>query len=185
MAKEIVSVNLLDNKEKSIGDRFLYWAMYVGRLLIILTEAVALFVFGSRFSLDRTLVDLHDEIKSNQMIVDAFREREQTYRRVQQQLAVANKAEAPTQKNILLFTDIVKLTNYAGITLANVSINANKVEIAVEATSSQGLALFVEKLKTNPAIASVAVEKIENRRVSSLIVVLLSATRKGAEGGQP
>jgi hypothetical protein len=52
MAKDQISINLLDNKGKSFTEQFLDWALAIGRLLIIVTETVALAAFLYRFSID-------------------------------------------------------------------------------------------------------------------------------------
>ena len=66
MEKENHSINLLSTKDKSTADIFLFWALYIGRLLVIITEVIALFVFLSRFSIDRKLIDYSDSIKKQQ-----------------------------------------------------------------------------------------------------------------------
>ncbi len=72
-------INLLPNKGDSLLDQFLSWALNIGRLLVIITETLALSVFLFRFSLDVQIIDLHDKIKAASRVVENFKESEETF----------------------------------------------------------------------------------------------------------
>ena len=63
MAEQVPTINLLPNQGENLTTKFFNWALSIGRLLIILTEMVALATFLYRFGLDAQIVDLHDKIK--------------------------------------------------------------------------------------------------------------------------
>jgi hypothetical protein len=111
MAKDQLSINLLGNKNASIADQFLTWALAIGRLLVIVTETVALATFLYRFSIDRQLIDLHDEITKNQAIVAYLKQGEDSYRHMQQKIAISQKNDIATQKIATIFSTVMKLGN--------------------------------------------------------------------------
>src|SRR3972149_11726382 len=76
------SINLIKSKV-NIFDEILKWALTVGRLLVILTELTAFSAFIYRFTLDRTLIDLHEKINQEQAIVASLKDREAIYRNLQ------------------------------------------------------------------------------------------------------
>ena len=83
-----ISINLLGQEDLSHtpGGRMVQWAMTYGRYIMILTEIVVLGAFVSRFSLDRKLTDLKEEITQKQAIIEANSELEQNIRTLQNQL---------------------------------------------------------------------------------------------------
>ncbi len=174
MASEHLSINLLDDKEKKISDTVLDWAIYIGRLLVILTEAIALYVFASRFTLDRKLVDLHDEIKKNQAFVGYMQGREETYRRIHEKLKLNKTADDKNARTVALFEEIMHETN-KDISIMNFSLSPSSMAVTLQVRSLQPLSEFTNKLKQHPDILSVNVEKIENKTSSAVIVVSYTA----------
>src|SRR3989344_1080687 len=107
MSKKHLSINLLKAKEISFLDKFLNWALTVGRLVVIATELIALFAFIYRFSLDRQLIDLHSKIKQEEAIVNSLKESEQSYRNLQDRLAAAAKFSETGGEEYTVFKDII------------------------------------------------------------------------------
>ena len=73
------SINLLKGRVNLL-DEIVKWSLTIGRLLIITVELVAFTAFIVRFSLDRTLIDLHDKIRQEQAIVASLKDTEAKYR---------------------------------------------------------------------------------------------------------
>src|SRR3989338_4199098 len=103
------SINLVKRKV-SLLDEILRWTLSVGRLLVIITEIVAFSTFIYRFSLDRTIIDLHTQIKNKQAIVQSLKERENTYRRFQERILVASITSQQAGRNVKILNDVVELT---------------------------------------------------------------------------
>src|SRR5215469_2384590 len=87
MAEKNTTINLLPQENANILNQILDWALTIGRLLVILTEMVALGTFVYRFSLDMQIVDLHDKIKAESFIVANFQDAETTFLDIQDRLA--------------------------------------------------------------------------------------------------
>src|SRR3989344_3425468 len=67
-----IDINLIgegDFSRTPIG-RIVTWATTYGRYIMILTEIIVLLAFISRFSLDRKLTDLKEEITQKQAIIE-------------------------------------------------------------------------------------------------------------------
>lgn len=176
MAKDQISINLLDNKGKSFTEQFLDWALAIGRLLIIVTETVALAAFLYRFSIDRRIIDLHDEIKRDQAMVGYFLKGEETYRHVQQKLTTSKK-NTTSSPVVTLFEDMVRISG-SDITFSNLTVSPGLMEISAKATNVATLSEFVQEVKKHAQVASVAIDKVENRPSSSTVIVTLSVQLK-------
>lgn len=155
------------------------WALGIGRVLVILTEVVALSAFLYRFSLDRQLIDLHDTIKSKQAIINLLKKSEDTYRNLQNRLALAKtliQSENLTNKTI---TDILSLAP-SDVLFTNFTLSGNQIIIEVKTQSIASLRNFVNVLKSYPQISSVDVNKIENRTTSGVIIMGINASLKNS-----
>ena len=168
MAETIHSINLLPNKGGSLMDQFLSWALTIGRLLIILTETLALGTFLYRFSIDMRIIDLHDVIKNESIIVSQFKNTEETARNLQARLAFAKEQDSTTDAAPNILSDIIEMGR-GKVTFRNLSIVKGSVKIAVQAPSAGILNSFVNQLKTHSAIMSVNIVSVENKTSSAVV----------------
>jgi hypothetical protein len=176
MANEKKSINLLPGKEGSLITQFLNWSLTIGRLLIILVETLALGTFLYRFDLDRQIVDLHDQIKSESFIVENFARQETEFRNVQTRLSMA-KTYGQTNPAVNIFKDIVELGR-GKVTFRNVFVTLDSVKIEAAAPSAGALSQFTEALKKHPDVSEVSVDKVENKTTTSTIIIVVSARLK-------
>ena len=172
------SINLLGNKQGSIFDKFIDWALTIGRLVVILTEVIALSAFLYRFTLDRQLIDLHSKIKQKTAIVGYLKDREEIYRNLQDRLSVASTFSESGEKKIKIFNDIIGLAA-EGMTFNELALTENHVRIAANFQYISSLTSFVNALKNYSAVESVSIEKIENKLSNALIAVSITANLKG------
>jgi hypothetical protein len=176
MQKKPTSINLL-KKQTNLVDRFITWALTIGRLLVILTEIVALSAFIYRFSLDRQLIDLHSKIVQEQAIVNYLKDNESTYRSLQDRLALATNYSALGISRYKVFSDIVGFAP-VGMSFTNLSLNENRIKIDANADSVSSLGMFVNALKNYSAIDTVSIDKIGNKPSSAVITISITATLK-------
>lgn len=174
MAKSMHTINLLPKKGNSLADQFINWALNIGRLLIILTETLALTVFIYRFSLDMKIVDLRDEIKQESAIVAQFKEPEATYRDLQTRLALSKEHGDDAGKTQNAFKDIIELGR-GRITFNNLTVARESVKIEAQAPNTAFLSTFANSLKNYPGITSVSIDGVENKTSSALIQVNITA----------
>lgn len=173
MTKEIPSINLIKKKQKSFFERFIAWALTIGRLIVILTEVIALSTFLYRFSLDRKLVDLHDQIKQKQAIVELLKQNEDKYRNLQNRLAVASGFIDSADKTTKMFIDIENLAP-ADVSFNNIRLSEKDIQIDASMQSVTSLTTFVKKLQEYPSFKSVSLNKIENKTSSAVIVASIT-----------
>lgn len=177
MPKKLPSINLVKTRHIDYVERFINWALTIGRLLVIVTELVALICFVYRFSLDSQLIDLHSKIKQEQAVINFLKKDEDTYRNLQERLSIAKTFSIQGQEKVNTFNDILGFTPQ-GITFTDFSLNNNNIRIIANVESVFSLSSFVESLKSYSKIDSISIDKIENRPSTGLIKITISAILK-------
>lgn len=177
MLNKSSSINLAKGKGISFWDKFINWTLTIGRLVVILTELVALSAFLYRFSLDRKLIDLHGKIKQEQTVVRFLKKNEDKYRNLQDRLLLISDFSRKGKEKVQLFKDIVDLAPKE-TTFNNFSLYNDRVSIVANMQSSSFLTSFVNKLKNYPNISSISIDKIENKPQNALITVSITAMLK-------
>jgi hypothetical protein len=182
MAKTFTSINLLKNSKNGFFEKALNWALTIGRILIITTELIALLAFLYRFGLDQQLIDLHTKIKQEQQIVQLQKQNEDTYRNLQDRLAIASLASAATEKNIKIIKDVIGFAP-VGMTFTNFTFASNSLIIQANLNSVAALSMFIASLKSYPQVENVSLEKIENKTANAAITVTISVNLNQQQGG--
>lgn len=177
------SINLAKNRGETFLDRFLGWALTVGRFLVILTEGVAMFAFLFRFGLDRQLVDLHDRIKQEEAIVALLKSNEATYRNLQDRLSLAKTIDSQLSSQITTFARLMQMIP-SDLSLTNFTYSATDVHLEGEISSLTALDALVNKLKNYPGITSVSIDKIQNKSANGTLVIAITGFFKQKKGLQ-
>jgi Tfp pilus assembly protein PilN len=180
MAKFSASINLLENKSKTL-DLIVSWALTIGRALVIIVELVALGAFLYRFSLDNQLQALQAKIKQEQAIVAYQKDSESKYRNLQDRLALISSVSKDSASNLKIFKDIIALAP-SGFTFKIFDLSTGRIQLAGNANSVVILSNFIDKLKTYPLVDSVSLDKIQNDTANANITVGITATFKGQGG---
>ncbi len=179
MEGTVPSINLLPKKGESFFTHFFNWTISIGRLLIILTEFVALATFLSRFSLDMQIVDLHDKIKRDAAMLTQMKPAEENFRNLHTRLELIEKYKTLGSRTPTLFTDIANLGR-GNITFKNLTVGPDTVKIEAQAISSSALSQFTASLKNQPSVTSVSIDKVENETSKGMITVSITATLEKA-----
>lgn len=170
------SVNLVKRKTNLL-DEILKWALSVGRLLIIITEIAAFSAFIYRFSLDRTLIDLHSKIKQEQAIVESLKDKERAYRNLQERILWASAYNSTGDRRVRILEDVVKFTP-SEITFNTFLIENEDIKIDLNISSISSLNAFIETLRSYPQISSVSIDSISNKNEKNAVNVTISAKLK-------
>lgn len=171
MQNSLSSINLIKNKQAPLFDKFMNWALTVGRLIIILTEIVAIAAFIYRFSLDERLIDLHSAIKQKQNLISLLRNDEDKYRNLQDRIALASDLMEKNAKTNKIVFDIVGLVPQ-GATIENLTFNKDKLTLSANINSVSSLTNFINTLKDYPDIKAVSIDNIENKPLVGLFVTV-------------
>lgn len=147
-AARSISINLLgqeDLKHTPQG-RLVSWALTYGRYIMIGTEIVVLLAFISRFSLDRKLTDLKEEISQKQAILEANISLERDIRSLQDHLAKINQTTAhqpvPLSTLILLQTLLP-----ADVYVDTLDIMPDRMSVAAIAETTRGFSQLLTNLQ--------------------------------------
>lgn len=155
-------INLAKNRGEHFIDRFFVWALSVGRVLVIFTEAIALGAFLFRFGLDRQILDLKDRITQEQAVVDLLKNNESTYRNLQDRLTLAKNIDNDTSQQLKTFEDITNMLP-SDMSLQDVVYTTTDVHIDGSVGSIVSLSTFVRKLKTYAPVEKVSIDRLENK----------------------
>lgn len=171
------AINLVKSDGKNSFDSFIEWALTVGRFLVILTETIALITFVSRFSLDRQLVNLHDEVKRDQQYIQAFQSSEATFRNLQDRLNTIKKLDGTSNNKYEITKDFLNiLKDVPQINL--LTINDTAIRVDCNLKSITAITPLINAIKNHPKIASVSVDKIENKSSVGIITVSITGLLK-------
>jgi hypothetical protein len=177
MAEKVPTINLLPNQSENLITQFFNWALSIGRLLIIITEMVALGTFLYRFGLDMQIVDLHDKIKSESFIVANFQTAETTFRDIQDRLATVKRYSLIGKTTSGIFTRITAM-GLGKVTFKDLTVTTQSAKIEVDSQTPSAISQFVESLKTDPSVVSVSIDKVQDNTSNAQIVVDITATLK-------
>lgn len=170
----ITSVNLFRYRKKGLIEKFVAWALSLGRIVVIITETVALAAFLYRFSLDWQLVDLHDEIKHKQSLVSAAKKNEDIYRNLQNRLDTIALLDLQNKKVFSLIQEINSLAKQDFI-INSLIYSSSHVKVDITARSISTITNFVKVLRSNTAITNVSLDRIENKTSTGTILVTITA----------
>lgn len=162
MPNSLPSINLVRNKKTPFIDRFMDWALTIGRLIVILTEVIALLTFFYRFSLDEKLIDLHSLIKQKQTIVSFQKQDEDKYRNLQDRITLASDYSQKIIKTNKVILDIINLIPQ-GIKINDLNFNKDRMTINLDMSSASLLKNFVDPLKSYSEVKSVSIDNIEKK----------------------
>src|SRR5581483_9874171 len=146
MVHKAPNINLAKNRKVSNVDKIINWAFSAGRIIIIVTEGIALCAFLYRFTLDSQIVDLHSKIKQKQAIITLYKDNEQTYRQLQEQLSRLTALAPQGKKSVEIFRAVLEATPPEAI-IDNVSYSANSIKLQMGFFSKSTIGQFVNSIQ--------------------------------------
>lgn len=173
------SVNLVKNQSNTY-DSLVHWALTVGKVLIIITEIIAFSAFIYRFTLDRTIIDLHSKIKQEKTILDNLKGNEEKYRNIQERISLVKQVTIKGNTKIDTFNDILSLTPQ-GVTFNSFDFRETEINIDSNVESISSLTIFIKSLKSYSKISSVTITSISNKADGNGINVFLKVIFKGVQ----
>lgn len=171
MPENSPSINLVKNKQIPFLDKFMNWALTAGRLIVIITEVVAVSAFIYRFSLDERIIDLHSAIKQKQTLVSLLRQDEDKYRNLQERIALASTISEKSAKTNKTVLDIISLVP-PEVRMNDFIFNKDRINISVNLNSVSSLTDFIEPLKDYPKIKSLSIDTIDNKPSLGILVTV-------------
>ncbi len=150
-----MKINLSGKPKEAITANFLKWSVNIGRIIIVFTELIAMSALIYRFTIDRKIIDLHDEIKKHELLVRAQSAKESDYRSIQNRLESIKITESETQAKIEIMNGILKSIAQGSFSSTNLTVSPNTIDINGVAVSIFPLNNFMDALKDNPNVTSI------------------------------
>lgn len=137
----------------------LRWALSVGRYIVIFTELVVILSFLARFSLDRQVTNLNDDLHQKQRIIESYGSVEQNIRLAQYKIDQHQQLEQRT--NLAeVFPALTQITPF-DIAMEELVIKPASVVMTGRALSQQSLNTLISNIQLSPQFFNVTVGKIE------------------------
>ncbi len=154
------SINLSGKPKESNTTLFYKWTLQIGRIVIVLTELIALSALGYRFIIDRQIADLNDQIQRQIVFVRSEEQNEKRFRSIQDKLAVIKSIKNDTDAKVQIMNTLLNSANEGVFTTDSIAVNKNVISLNGMTSSVFSLNNFVESLKTNNFIKSINIAEI-------------------------
>ena len=151
------------------------------------TEIVVLLAFISRFSLDRKLTDLKDEISQKQSILVANAGFEQDIRNIQDRLS-AVKTLTSTQTKPLDLISFLSNALPPDVYIVSIDYSDSKLIVEAIAGTSNGFAQFLATVAGAPGVQSVDIGDIQKQTghgIQFKVSAQISAPKAAAKAPVP
>lgn len=155
-----LNINLGKKKETNTQGLFLKWAVSKGRVIVIFVELLALSALGYRFFVDQKIVDLNDQIKKQQIFIQAQAQKEKQYRNLQSRIEAIQTITSETQTKVQFLDDVISLASQSALLSSSLSLTENSIAIDGQASSIFALNSFIETLKENPNVKAISMEEL-------------------------
>ncbi len=162
-----------DDLEGRPGGKFLKWALSWGKRIVIVTEAIVILAFLSRFWLDTTAADLAEKITVKKNVITASANFEQKFRSLSKRVSEASVIEK--QVSPIEVLDKVNAMVPKNATITQLSLSATGVNMS-GTSDEQSLALLVTAFRNSPDFTDLYVDKITKTSPSQLIDFAMRAT---------
>lgn len=156
-----LKINLNLTRE-SISNLFFKWIINVGRIVIVVTELIALSALFYRFTIDRQIIDLHDQIKSQISIVKAQEQKELEYRRIQKTLASIKVLTDDANMKLQATNDLLTLIKTRGILTNTFRLSNDSLLIDGKTSSMPSLVEFINDLKKKEYVTAINIDHINS-----------------------
>ena len=175
MPAKQISINLLGSQdlEHTPWGRMVSWATTYGRYIMITTEIIVLLAFISRFSLDRKLTDLSEELTQKLAIVEANVDLEKDIRSLQANLATIKQVSIDQDKPVNLVTSMETLLP-SDVYLTSFELTPTRLTLAAVARTTEGFSQFLANAQATKLLSNVTLGDI-NRGPEIGIEFLLTA----------
>lgn len=138
----------------SLAQRLFRLVIRQGKAIIIITEAIVLLVFLSRFKLDRDIADLQENIDNKEAIISSSVILENEYKRIQnktQKIETFLDNQIGWEERLSFINSITP----QGSVLEATNFTGNKLNVNAKVTTAEAFGLFISKLSNSDTVQSV------------------------------
>lgn len=155
-----ITINLTGKPKESNSTLFYKWTIQIGRIVIVLTELIALSALFYRFIIDRQIADLNDQIDRQILFVKNLEQKELQFRALQDKLATIKVIKDDTDAKINVMNIVLDAANQGVFSTNSIAVNKNIISVSGQTSSVFSLNSFVESLKTNEYITTIGIDEI-------------------------
>jgi hypothetical protein len=155
-------INLLQEKEKDISGKVIYFALHYLRYILVVTQIVVIAVFFYRFKIDQEVIDLRDELQQKQEIVQVssplLKEAQGVDLKTREITTVLQKQESFNQMLTYFLSVFPSKMNVK-------QININEIGFDFEGITNdpQVIKLFLDKLRADKAFKIIELGSIRRQ----------------------
>ncbi len=169
MPAKPITINLLgqeDLKHTPQG-RIIGWALTYGRYIMIGTEIVVLLAFISRFSLDRKLTDLREEIAQKQAILEANKDLERDIRALQDKLVKFKQTTVNQKLPLDTLTTLQSLLPF-DVSVDTLDIATDRLSVTATAGTTRGFSQFLTNLQAAKQFSRIDIGDIKKSLLTGI-----------------
>jgi len=179
-----IKVNLLpeDPFFQTILGRTLRWAVSVGRYIVIFTELIVILSFGARFTLDRQLTDLNDQIHQKETVIQSYGDLESQVLSVQSR--IDQYQQLAQSHNLADALPALSSITPTGVTLKELSLTPTSVTFSGTSQSQNALNLLISNISLSPSFFNVRINQISSTgsEADGITFQIAADTEKNAAG---
>lgn len=157
-----ISINLVPRDpfyQTAIG-RFLQWALSAGRYIVIFTELVVIGSFVTRFTLDRQITDLNNEILQKEEQIKGYSILEKDFRMAQARVEDYN--QVVQDENLAdIFPQLTNITP-TDVFFERIIITNNQVTMTGNTFSQESFNTLINNMQLSSAFKTVTINKIQS-----------------------
>lgn len=158
-------INLLQEKEKDISGKIIYFALHYLRYILVITQIVVIAVFFYRFRIDQEVIDLRDELKQKQEIVQVssplLKEAQGVDLKTREVVSVLQKQESFNEM-LAYFLKVFP----SKMNVKQISINETGFNFEGITADPQVIKLFLDRLKADKAFKVIELGSIRRQEDS-------------------
>lgn len=166
----------------SFSARVIRWVSSAGRTTIVITEALVIAAFLSRFWLDRRNSDLSETLRQQKAILESTKDFEKEYSLLQNRLKIIKK-EFDNQPDIVSKAYSLSSSTPSNIVFNNLVFSLNEdgriyADLKLSSYDEDSLVSFLTNLSLNPSIDKVDIKNIEKKPKETNYQVFLNLVFK-------
>lgn len=157
-----ITINLSGKPRERLENIFLSWAAQAGKIIIIVTELVALGALSYRFIIDRQIIDLNDQIRTKLLFVNSQTQKENVFRDIQNRLFYVKLLTDESHTKLIVLADILSAAKSGGVEITNLLLNEDKITLSGNTSSLFSIHTFVNTFKARPGVSAISIDEIES-----------------------
>lgn len=159
---ERLSIDLGKRADENTSDALIKWVVNSGKIIIVIVELLTLGALAFRFYIDRQITDIKEEIKTEQVFVDAQTKKENLYRNLQVRLSEIQKISQASAIQVAFINQLSTILNGNEFLSGNITASTNGITIDGQAYSIFTIDRLIEIIKQNPNTTSLSLDEVES-----------------------